>query len=227
MRIKRRDLNILIENMLKEDKTDPGIDQEVDLEKTTHGASYVDQQMQLRGVKSQKKADDAYDRAKAQHDIDFGSERNRRIAFGPRPEGRSEPITDDDMTYADLDFDHTDPSPNQIRHGQEYHQFYKDVDKSFDSVHSDKTQSYIDDDDDDTEEVGDYGALGKTQPAISFDDKTIIDPGKTIFSTNPDDDLDLSLSDIELDDDDTFEDDSEEDSEEEGMIAKIRKFLNI
>ena len=88
MRLTKRQLKKLIENALYEaDKTDPSIGQEVDLDKTTPGDSYVDQQMTLRGIQPQQIPDDSYDRAKAQHDIDYGDERNRKLFFGPSPEG--------------------------------------------------------------------------------------------------------------------------------------------
>ena len=177
-------------------------------------------------------ADDSYDRAKAQHDIDYGDTRDRKLAFGPNPENRSTPIGDDEITRINLDHDPAGPTPSQAKHGQDYYQFYKDVDKDFDSVHSDKTQSfgsYIDDfDDEDTDEItlpgSDYGELGKTDPSISFDDETAIDPGDTIHSINPDDDFDLSLSDIEPEDYGTFEDDDFDD-EDSSFLSKIKKFL--
>ena len=247
MRLTKRQLKRLIENVLNEaDKTDPGVGQEIDQDKTESGESYVDQQMSIRGIQPQPKPDDSYDRAKAQHDIDHGDTRNRKIAFGPRPEGRSEPITDDDMTYADLDFDPDGPTENQAMHGQEYYSQYKDVDKNFDSVYSDKTQSYgsYEDDefseDEDTEESGDYGSYGKTELDLDFDDDTLEAPEPTIYSKNPDDDLDLSLSDIEVPDFGTFE--SDEDSEytdgefsdqeysvpdeKPGMLSQLRDYFS-
>ena len=188
--------------------------------------------------------DDAYDRAKAQHDIDYGDTRNRKIAFGPSPEGRSEPITDDDITYADLDHDPDGPTINQAKHGQDYYSLYKDVDRNFDSVYSDKTQTYGtygDDEfseDEDTEESGDYGSYGKTELDLDFDDDTLEAPEPTIHSKNPDDDIDLSLSDIEPEDLGAFDDDSEytdgefsdqeysDDESEEGMIGKLRNYFS-
>ena len=251
MRLTKRQLKKLIETVIQEaDKTDPGIGQEVDQDKTDPGDSYVDQQMTMRGIEPQKKPDDAYDRAKAQDDIDYGDTRNRKLFFGPRPEGRSEPITDDDLTMVDLDFNPAGPTKNQARLGQEYYSQLKDMDQYFDSVDSDRTQSYgsydpdKDTEDEDTEEstmpASQYGEQGKTVPSLAFDDDdTEEDPGDTIHSINPDDDFDLSLSDIEPEDFGTFEDDDSEytdgefadqeysdDESEEGMIEKLRNYFS-
>ena len=65
MRLTKRQLKRLIENVLNEaDKTDPGVGQEIDQDKTESGESYVDQQMSIRGIQPQPKPDDSYDRAK-------------------------------------------------------------------------------------------------------------------------------------------------------------------
>ena len=236
MKIKKVNLQRLIENFLNEEGTDPGDGQEVDKDKTELGKDYVDQQMMMRGVQPQPSADDEVDRALAQHDIDFGSDRNIKIAFGPSPEGRdleADPITDDEITRHGYEIE--DPTPNQIRHGQDYHRLYKGIgdEDNMPSVYDTKTQSF-DFDDEDTEE-DDYGRLGMTDPAVYDDDEDTIEAGITL-SADRDDDFDLSISDIDkfagVEDFGTFEDDEDtddEDSEDEkprGIFSRIKDFFS-
>ena len=136
---------------------------------------------------------------------------------------------------------------NQVMHGRRYYEEYKDMDQDFDSVYSDKTQSYGtygDDDfseDEDTEESGDYGSYGKTELDIDDDEDsdTVEDLEYTVHSTDPEDDLDLSLSDIEPPDFGTFEDDDSEYTDGEfsdqeyndppkkpGMLAQLRNYFS-
>lgn len=238
MKIKKRDLQKLIENFIKESGTDPGDGKSADKDKTSAGDTYIDQQMIMRGAQPQKNIDDEADKILAQHDIDFGSDRNIKIAFGPSPEGRdlsSEPITDDEISR--YSFEPEDPTPNQIKHGQEYYELYKDVGKedNIPSVYDTQTQSYRFDDEDtdeDTEE-DDYGMLGKTDPAFYDDDDDTVEAGITL-SSDRDDDFDLSISDIDkfadVEDIDDFDsdEDTDDDDEKEGILSKIssiRKYL--
>jgi hypothetical protein len=80
------------------------------------------------------------------------------------------------------------------------------------SVHDTKTQSYVLDDV--TEEDPE-----KTDPGIKFDDDTVTDPGFTLHSINPEDDI--HLPEPEPEDFGTFEDD-DTDEEEIGLLQRIK-----
>lgn len=233
MKIKRKDLNRLIESFLKEAGTDPkGFRKDLGGEKTEPRIN-PDNPDEMQAALDAAEESNISDLHIGQFGAQRGDPGRRKISFGPSAEFNPNPAADDITTipvgYPD------DPTPNQARHGQEYMQNYHGVGKEDNmySIHDTRTQSFqFDDSDEDTVE-DDYGALGKTDPSISYDDHTP-EVGITLkhdrFEGDDPDDFDLSISDIDRDYG-TFEDDDDEDTDDdtdddEGFLAKIRKFLS-
>jgi hypothetical protein len=136
----------------------------------------------------------------------------RSLSFGPSAQANPNP-TQEDITSYQIGYPE-DPTTRQAQHGQEYMRQYHDLGKedNMPSVHDTKTQSFVLDDV--TEEDPE-----KTDPGIKFDDDTVTDPGFTLHSINPEDDI--HLPEPEPEDFGTFEDD-DTDEEEIGLLQRIK-----
>jgi hypothetical protein len=226
MKISKRRLRILIEKAIRESGTDPkGFRKDLSGELTDPMINPNDPASIQAAIDSAEE-----ENLKDMHLGQFGAERGdpgrRMISFGPSAQANPNP-TADDITTLPVGYPE-DPTPRQAQYGQEYMSRYHgmgDEDNMY-SVDDTKTQSYLFDDDEDTEE-SDYTKLGKTDPAFYDDDDDTVEAGITLPFDRTDD-FDLSTSEIERDIGSFEEEDTDEESEDnpKGIIARIKSFFS-
>ena len=224
MRLTKNELKIIVENFLLESNTDPrGFSKNLSGDKTEPLID-PDNPQEMKAALDAAEEENVKDLHIGQFGALRGDPGRRTISFGPSAESNPKPSVSDITTvpvgYPD------DPTPRQAKYGQDYMRQYSglgDEDNIY-SVDDTKTQSFLFDDDDDTEE-NDFGSLGKTDPSFDYDDDYTPEAGITL-SANRDDDFDLSISDIDRDFGTIEDDDSEEMPKKKSFISRLRDFFS-